>query len=367
MPKLTAEERKLLLNGSSEPTIEPDNYTGSLCRALNYYNVEADSKKKRKYAETYAKKVLNIDVSAAPDYMLNTMGALCRLIERQEPISDFDKARLHDGLTAIANSRVLTAVKNEKAIKAAEKVQQKPKKSPEQIAAELSDPIIEEIEYAIDELILKDGGGGSDFNVKSISINNPKAAKIVAEFCEKRLAEYEEAKLGECEQLKEGYSNIGRRKINHLVVLMTELIQRVKQSAATSKVRKPKPRKVKPAHVLVSKMKYCKEITELGLTSVDPKEIVGATEVVVFNTKYRRLTIIRALEDNPLSVKGSTIVNIDPTTSVCKTLRKPEEQLKQFVKQTKRNTAMIFKTIKSVERAANGRMNEESIIISVNK
>jgi len=364
MAKLTPEERRLLLNGASEPHINVMDYTGTLALALNYYNVEADSKRKRGYAETYAKRVLGLDVSSAPDYLLNTIGAMCRLISRNEPITETDIAKTHEGLTVIASGKLRSKSS------VADKVTSgpvKPKRDPAEIIEEIASAVIEDVEYAIDELVTKEGAGGSDFNVKSISVSNPKAAKVLTEYFENRLALIEEARTTTDADLKEGYSNINRRKMNHLVVLLSEVVQKVKQSAAVVKVRTAKPRKEKPAHVLVSKMKYKAEDTVINAKSVDPKEIIGASEVVVFNTKYRRLAILKAVEGSTLSVKGSTVVNIDPTTSVCKTLRKPEEQLKDYIKQSKRFIANAFKAIKSTERLANGRMNEDTLIIMVNK
>ena len=51
---------------------------------------------------------------------------------------------------------------------------------------------------------------------------------------------------------------------------MTEL------HSAGQAVRKPRKKKVKPAHVLVSKMNYC--ASSDTLTSIDPKGIIGASQ-----------------------------------------------------------------------------------------
>lgn len=364
---MTPEKRRELLSGPNEPKINVLDYQGSLAKALNYYNVEADSKKKRKYAETYAKKNLGIDVSSAPDYLLNTIGAMCRLIDRNEPISDFDIARTNEGLSSIASGKIVVKSSvTEKINEAAANA--KPKKTAEQIAEDLASPIIEDIEYAIDDLILKEAAGGSDFNTKSFSIKNAKAAKIVTEYVEQRLSSFEEVRDSSDSQIKEAYAHISKRKFNHLVTLFNDILTRIKQSVATSKVtKKPRTKKEKPAYILVNKMKYKKDSPELNIVSLDPKDIIGATEVVVFNTKYRRISVIRALAGNTLSVKGTTIVNFDPTTTICKTLRKPEEQLKLFYKSSKRNVKVAFDAVKSVDRLANTRMSEDMLIVSINK
>jgi len=362
---MTPEERRLLLNGAHEPKINPLDYSGTLAAALNYYNVEADSKKKRKYAESYAKKVLGLDVSSASDFLLNTIGAMCRLIDRGEPITDNDIAKTHDGLTKIAQGKVKVVSSVSEKIQVQEST--KPKKSPEQIAEEIATPAIEDIEVAIDDLIMQKEAGGSDYNFKAISIQNQKAIKICIEHFEKRLATFIEARDSEDSYVRESYSHINKRKFKHLISFLEEAVTKFKQSVAVAKVRKPTIKKEKPAHVIVNKLKYLKKCDELNIESVKPETIVGAAEVVLFNTKYRRISVIRALENTTLSVKGSSIINMDPTKSFCKTMRKPQEQLQQFYKATKRNTQIAFDGINSVDRTASNRVTEETLIISTNK
>src|SRR5690606_10585621 len=91
------------------------------------------------------------------------------------------------------------------------------------------------------------------------------------------------------------------------------------------KQRKPRKRKIKSADQLVSKVQYLKEFSELKLVSVDPQKIVGAEVVLLYNTKYKKLSRLVASNGQTLSIKGTTVINVDDTTSMIKRVRKPQD------------------------------------------
>lgn len=105
-----------------------------------------------------------------------------------------------------------------------------------------------------------------------------------------------------------------------------------------------------------------KEFPELKLKSELPVKIVGASEVWIYNTKYKKLQVYRSL--GALSIKGTTILNYDVATSGAKTMRKPE-LVTGFAGMTKRTLGTEFKNMKTKESAVNGRINEECIILKV--
>ena len=63
------------------------------------------------------------------------------------------------------------------------------------------------------------------------------------------------------------------------------------------------------------------------------------------------------------TVKGSAIIAYDAATTVQKTLRKPEEQLKSVISVGKPAARKAFEVIKSTEVKWNGRGNENLIIL----
>lgn len=137
-----------------------------------------------------------------------------------------------------------------------------------------------------------------------------------------------------------------------------------------------KPRKKKPISKdkLVSKLQYCKEDTKYNLKSIDPKDIITAEQLWVFNTKTRKLGIYVASVLDPrglyregtgLSVKGTSVQGFDPAKSIQKTLRKPEEQLAEFLKGGPVKSKTFFSEIRSMEITLTGRINPDTILLKV--
>jgi hypothetical protein len=140
---------------------------------------------------------------------------------------------------------------------------------------------------------------------------------------------------------------------------------------ANRKLRKKKPIS---KDKLVSKLQYSKEDTKYNLKSIDPKDIITAEQLWVFNTKTRKLGIYVASVLDPrglnregtgLSVKGTSVQGFDPEKSVQKTLRKPEEQLSEFMKCGPVKSKTFFSEIKSMEIALTGRINPDTILLKV--
>ena len=132
---------------------------------------------------------------------------------------------------------------------------------------------------------------------------------------------------------------------------------------ATKKARvKRAPNKEK----VVSKLKYMKEDKTLKLVSVNPVDIVGAQELWVYNTKTRKL--FKYIADSltgPLGVKGTSVINFDTAKSVGKTLRKPDEKLKEFARASKIQLRKFLDEIKA-ETLANGRISQDTLLLRIN-
>ena len=100
---------------------------------------------------------------------------------------------------------------------------------------------------------------------------------------------------------------------------------------------------------------------------MSPAGIIGAKEVWVFNTKYRKLGKYVAQDAGGLSVKGASIKDFNTGKSVQKTLRKPKEQLKDFMSAGKVKLRTFLDDIKAVDTKMNGRMNDNIVILKVFK
>ena len=99
--------------------------------------------------------------------------------------------------------------------------------------------------------------------------------------------------------------------------------------------------------------------------SINPVDIIGAGELWIFNIKTRKLGRYVATEFNTLGVKGTTITNFDEFKSIQKTVRKPEEKLKEFRAAGKVQLRKFLDDIKAVDIKLNGRINEEVLLLKV--
>ena len=139
-------------------------------------------------------------------------------------------------------------------------------------------------------------------------------------------------------------------------------------------LRKPRKPKVYSADKLVAKLKFKKVDEKYKLASIDPAQIIGASELWVFNVKTRKLGKYVASNIDPkgmqrdgtgLSVKGTTILGFDEKQSIQKTLRKPEEQLKEFKDSGKVKLRKFLEDIKTTDTKLNGRSNTDTVLLKV--
>ena len=232
----------------------------------------------------------------------------------------------------------------------------------------------EEIDAAIDAWITDP----ESFNPKDIKVVNllkgkgAKAAhsRIIRGYFQRGYDELLELASGQADdQLKEAYKHNSRKNVNKLIEFYASIMAACEQIAAEQKVlKKPRAAKVKPAEDIVKKLKFMLSDTKLGITSAPPATIIGASSVVVFNTKTRKIGYYIAKTSAGLSVKNSSITEFTEK-STQKTLRKPPEQIKEFKEQNtqKRFETWFAKSVKTTETQLNGRFNEDTVILKVYK
>ena len=123
---------------------------------------------------------------------------------------------------------------------------------------------------------------------------------------------------------------------------------------------------------MIAKLKYAVNDDKFQLASINPIEIIGCNELWVFNVKTRKIgkyvaKVIDPLgaerEGSGLSVKGTTVIGFNEESSVQKTLRKPEEKLKEFSEAGKRKLNTYLEDINAVDIKLNGRINSDTILL----
>ncbi len=131
--------------------------------------------------------------------------------------------------------------------------------------------------------------------------------------------------------------------------------------------RKKRQAKSKTPEQLVSKVKYEKKNEEFKLTSVSPTDIIGASKLIVFNTKYRELTIYTTLDPAGFIIKGTTIQNFSKDSSKSKKVRKPENILPVVKTSGIREINKHFTDLNTKSKTPTGRLNSNTIIMKVLK
>jgi hypothetical protein len=180
------------------------------------------------------------------------------------------------------------------------------------------------------------------------------------------LDELIQAYEGGDQQLKEAYSHMNRKELKERIVFFNKMINDVQRYGnVTKKVRKPsKPRAVSMEKKLKS-LKYQKENNEYKIASINPEKIIGAQELWTFNTKYKIVTVFRALDRGGLQVKGTSIINYDEKTSLSKgTGRKPEIVLDKLQNSGKIVLRKLMEELKT-DKTLQIRINENTVLMKV--
>ena len=210
----------------------------------------------------------------------------------------------------------------------------------------------------------------------------PAHAKIIKEYYKPNLDEMTELTGPKLEdndaydQLIEAYSNVSPKAQKKWLDIYSQIDQACDMLIESGKQnRKPRKRKPIAKEKLIAKLKFQKEDSTLGLVSANPIEIPGCSELWVYNTKTRKIGKYIATNIDPtgqqregsgLSIKGTTITGFNGT-SIQKTLRKPKDQIDTFKNSGKVLLKKYMDTINAVETKLNGRINEQTILLKINK
>lgn len=339
---------------------------------LRHYNYFYDYKDAFKWAELWVKKNRGHDLAfykAAEEWRVNTtLGGLCKMHMAGAPFDEKRMKWINDKIDWV----VAAGKSNAKTMEAA--LNTKPVKTSADVLAEKIHDFIAEVEVVIDKYnspkILVDGEDYSVYDeLKKINAPKPLAQKVY-DYYKPLYDEIEELMTKKTPDLVEGYRHLksAKDKKDYLVFIknIVDDCQKFMNAATAAKTRAPRQpgaKKKVSVEKLVARVKYQKDSAEYKLNSVDPANIIGATEVYLFNTKYRHLVQLIAASSEGFSVRGTTITNLREELCTRKTLRKPEEILTEIGKTTKARVNKVYTDIKTKAAAANGRLNEDTIIL----
>ena len=346
---------------SNEPVVTQENYNTELNTALTWYTEHFNEKQLLKFALEYfvalGNKKAVLAINKASDFEVRQLGIICRLASREQYLED-----RHTKFISETADTLISKYSKEKVVVKADAKPAAPVVSIQDRIEEKARELAGEIEGAIDEFITNKK---SDFSAKNYLLAQAASAPVakrIGEFYIRTYNELADAINGEDEQLIEGYSNFTKRELKAFHKFVGVIIDDCEQMVQTAKAtRAPRKRKAVPPSKVVSKMKYMKEFAELNLKSCKPEDILSATELWVYNTKYRKVQVYKA-DIGTLSVKGTSILGFSVKDSTSLTLRKPEEFFKNL-SLGKRALNAAIKKITTKPSTPNGRVNEECVLL----
>lgn len=196
------------------------------------------------------------------------------------------------------------------------------------------------------------------------NMNKTQIEKIT-QYYKREYEELLEAKKGKSEDLKEAWGYLKRKGLTNRIAFFERLLAELDKYINNKKViRRPRKPKVKSAAQLVKNIQYLKESNELKVVSVNPETIVDMKQLWVYNVKYKKLTCYNSLEGG-FKMKGTTLQNFDMETSMCKTLRKPQEQLGELLKSGKVKLRTFMDKLTTKPSTFTGRINKDTLLVRV--
>jgi hypothetical protein len=323
-----------------------------LVHTLNWYHQNKESKDALNYINLYVKKNKiqgKIDTSNG----ILTVGWLCRLVLNGNDIGDKGRAYIKKNLFFVDDTPAPVVV-----VDKGPSIQDRLNEKISEIAGDL--------EGAIDEVVTsKFNTMPSPFAIMQDRAKGMHANKLVDIF-KKRRSEFDDVLNTKDADVREGYSNFTKPQLKKLVAYCDTIITDAMKIAGEAKInRKPRKRKAKTPDQLVSKVQYCEKFDDLKLVSIKPKDIIGAMQLWVFNTKTRKLGVYHADDAGGFSVKGTTITNYTESKSISKTVRKPDQTLPELLKAGKIALRNVLAGIATKESLLNGRINSDIVLLRV--
>lgn len=347
-----------------------DDFDHLLRKSFFYYNYFYNQKDSKKYVEEWVEKSGTFKKDEVKAFKKASDRSIpmtaCSLVMAHRAGMPF-KERHIEFLTKCVHTAIEDVVPDPDEITTKPKaVMAEHKPTIQDRLAEKTSELIGEMEGMFDEIIKNTKPNFKPYDF--LTTNKVPQAQLpkYREVFEQRKLELESAQAKKDSQLTEAYKHYKAADFKRiiawldLVLLALDEYRQVKQATKKARVKKA-PSKEK----IIAKLKYAKDFKELKLVSINPAEIVGANELWIYNTKTRKLGKYVAAAHSQLSVKGTTIENFDSDKSICKTLRKPDEKLKEFLKAGKIALRKFMEEIKATETKLNGRVNTDIVLLKV--
>lgn len=362
----------------AEPTWEglsEDQAKSKYFFALNWYNYMASDAQKKKWVLDYAKKkkmkdevlkrLQSVDAKrfdvgygdAGEDDMGLDMGVYARLLALGAPVPKEKEAKLKKCIVHLITKKSSTSDETTTNIP---NIQENIRNKASGILAEILN-----VEEKMISSRFKDSGQEA-LNILKREETKGVHCKFIKDELSQTIKEIESSSKDS--DLKEAYSIFKKPELKKYLTWLKSLITECDLKIANmSRVRKPRKKRVRSAEDVAKKAQIQESFSELNLKSMPASAIVGSSSVVLLNTKTKELQLLSSFPGQELTIKGTTIVNFDPSSSTKKKVRKMDIIKTSFSKKITitKVRELIEKTLRTKSSVPNGRLNKYTMILSV--
>lgn len=368
VPDLKVSDHDTTYTGTEPAYYNVTNRNLFLIQSLNWYSRFLSKKDAKElliqYCEhnivlqKYAKQLKSV----SENEFISSICYLSRLSLRGMSLTESEASRVENEVIRLCNLK--------QSVKKEETTEEKTRPNVQEIMKEKTRETAGELEGQFD-IYVKDGCKNT-FTLKvvdELSKSNilPYHVSMISDIWNKKKEEFESVLSSNDKDLINGYCNFSKTQLKNCVKYCEQVLSELNSYISIKKVsRAPKAKKAIPIEKKVKDFKYLKEYTEgnLTLNSISPTKLHGCTECYLYDTELRKLMYFVADSyTKELTVKGTTLLGFDTTKSQVKTIRKPEIQLKEFMKLGKPSGRKYFEEIKTVSVVPKGRSNDRIVIL----
>jgi len=151
----------------------------------------------------------------------------------------------------------------------------------------------------------------------------------------------------------------------HLMISNRASVKAGARGAQARKMASTAAQRDRRGEKAAGKVQTRQDDNELGIKSVDPANVVGATAAVLYNTKSRHIELYVATV-GVLSMQGKSITGWDSVVSMGKMVRKPEETLPHWSRaSTVKRLFVLGNDIRGKSWAVSGKISKNHVILKV--
>jgi hypothetical protein len=355
-------------------SLSPDQASSKYYFALNWYNYMASDSQKKKWVLDYAKKkkmkepvikkLLSVEPNkfsigygelSSDDLGLDT-GVYARLLVLGAPVPKEKEAKLKRCLVFLVEKR---EGKGSSEPKDGPSIQENIKNKVSEILGDI---------FSYEENFIANGFRENEKKVSDV-FRRENVKPLHCKYIRDEIVNMRNELLSipKDEQLREAYSYMKKSEIKKYIEWMSGVIQECDLKIANaSRTRKPRKKKVRSADDITKKVQIQESFSELGLKSMPASSLVASKAVVLYNTATRDVQLVSSFPGQELQVRGTSIHNIDPSSSFKKKVRKPETISENFSRKTTLPKVKNFlDSIHTKSSPVNGRMNKYTMILGV--